>query len=282
MATGVDSGVIKDLKKKALQTRIDVLKMLCEAGSGHTGGSLSVVEILVSLYFFKMKYRSDQPKWPERDRFVLSKGHGAPALYSVLCRAGYFPEDYLNSLRKLGGLLQGHPESRMTPGVEVCTGSLGQGLSQANGIALALKMDGKPSRVYALMGDGELQEGQIWEAAMTSSHYLLDNLCAIVDHNKFQIDGPVEQIMSIYPLRDKWEAFGWYVEDIDGHNFDAIIGALKRAEEEKDRPSLIIANTVKGKGISFIEDQNKYHGVAPDKDELDRALAELQEAKLKL
>lgn len=282
MATQIDSGIIKDLKRRALQTRIDILKMLCQAGSGHTGGSLSAVEVLVALYFYKMRHRSDEPLWPERDRFVLSKGHAAPALYSVLCRAGYFPEEHLNRLRKLDGILQGHPESRTTPGVEVCTGSLGQGLSQANGMAMALKLDGKSSRVYVLMGDGEIQEGQIWEAAMTSSHYMLDNLCAILDHNKLQIDGPVEQVMSIFPVREKWEAFGWHAEEINGHDFEAIIGALGRAEQMKEQPSIIIANTLKGKGVSFMEDRVEYHGVAPTQEELQRALAELQEAKLKL
>jgi len=282
VAAGIESGTIKDLKNKAIQTRIDILKMLNRAGSGHTGGSLSVVEILVTLFYHKMRFRSDDPSWPERDRLVLSKGHGAPALYSVLCRTGFFPEEELCKLRKLGGILQGHPESRSTPGVEVCTGSLGQGLSQANGIALALKLDGSSSRVYAVMGDGEIQEGQIWEAAMTSSHYMLDNLCAFLDHNKLQIDGPVEQIMSIFPVREKWEAFGWYVEEINGHDIEAIIESLERAEQEKNRPTIIIANTIKGRGVSFMEDQLKYHGVAPTDEELELALVELQEAKLNL
>lgn len=279
MGTEIDSGTIEDLKKRALTTRIDILEMLYEAGSGHTGGSLSVVEILVALYFYKMNYRSDDPQWPDRDRLVLSKGHGAPALYSVLCRAGFFPEGELSRLRKLGSILQGHPESRLTPGVEVCTGSLGQGLSQANGMAMALKLDGKSSRVYVVMGDGEIQEGQIWEAAMTSSHYMLDNLCAFLDHNKLQIDGPVEQVMSIFPVREKWEAFGWYVEEVNGHNFEDIIDSMERAEQQKDRPSIIIANTLKGKGVSFMEDRVKYHGVAPTEEELQKALVELQQTK---
>lgn len=282
MGTGLESGTMKELKKRALQTRIDILEMLHKAGSGHPGGSLSEVEILVSLYFYKMRYRSQEPRWPERDRLVLSKGHGAPGLYSVLCRAGFFPVEELYRLRKLGGMLQGHPDSRMTPGVEVCTGSLGQGLSQANGIAMALKLDDKSSRVYVVMGDGEIQEGEIWEAAMTASHYMLDNLCAFLDHNGLQLDGPVERIMSVYPVKEKWEAFGWHAEQIDGHDFEAIIGALDRAEKEKSRPSIIIANTVKGKGVSFMEDKVEYHGVAPTDDELKRALAELQEAKLGL
>ena len=278
MGTEIDSGIIKELRQKAIETRIDILQMLHEASSGHTGGSLSTVEILVALYFHKMRFRSHDVDWPDRDRFVLSKGHAAPALYSVLCRTGFFAENELARLRKMGGILQGHPESRMTPGVEVCTGSLGQGLSQANGIALALKLDKRESRVYVIMGDGETQEGQIWEAAMTASHYMLDNLCAFIDHNKFQIDGPIEQIMSIFPVREKWEAFGWHVEEIDGHDLEAVIGAINRAESVKDQPSLIIAHTVKGKGISFIEDDNKYHGTPPSEDELARALAELQEA----
>ena len=257
--------------------RIDILKMLNRAGSGHTGGSLSAVEILTALYFSRMRYDPKRPRWEDRDRFILSKGHAAPALYATLARAGYFPREELMSLRKLGSRLQGHPDMKTTPGVEVSTGSLGQGLSMANGMALAARLDGKKSRVYVLMGDGEQQEGQIWEAAMTSSHYKIDNLCAFVDRNGLQIDGPTKEIMDIDPLVNKWKAFGWHVSAIDGHSFTDIFSALDEAETVEGVPSIIIASTVKGKGVSIFENKVKYHGVAPTDEELKIALSELGE-----
>ncbi|MBN2373131.1 transketolase [bacterium] len=259
----------------ARDIRRDILRILTKAGSGHTGGSLSIVEILIALYFKKMRHRPDNPDWPDRDRFILSKGHGAPALYSVLARQGYFRLSELDSLRCLCGRLQGHPYCCNTPGVEISTGSLGQGLSVANGIAMAGKLDQRLYRVYALLGDGELQEGQVWEAAMTSAHYRLDNLCALIDYNKLQIDGPVCKIMGIEPVGEKWKAFGWAVRQIDGHSLDEIMDALDWAEREKGRPSMIICNTVKGKGVSFMENKVDYHGVAPTPRELELALAEL-------
>lgn len=259
------------------EVRQDILRALAKAGSGHTGGSLSIVDILVTLYYKKMRHRPKQPDWPDRDRFILSKGHGAPALYTILAKQGYFDPEYLQTLRCVCGKLQGHPYNRSTPGVEISTGSLGQGLSVANGIAIAGKLDKRGYRVYCLLGDGEVQEGQVWEAAMTAAHYKLDNLCAMIDNNRLQIDGPVCKIMSIEPLREKWDAFGWMTQEINGHNFDEILNALNRAESIKGKPSMLICHTVKGKGVSFMEDKVEFHGVAPSTDELKRALCELCE-----
>ncbi len=266
---------ISALNEKARQIRIDVLDMLNRAGSGHTGGSLSAADILTTLYFSKMRHNPADPGWEERDRFVLSKGHGAPVLYAALAQCGYFDREQLKSLRKLGGMLQGHPDMNSTPGVEVSTGSLGQGLSIANGMALGLRLVRKTSRVYVLLGDGEVQEGQIWEAAMTAAHYKLDNLCALLDHNGLQIDGPVKEIMNIEPIADKWRSFGWHVLEADGHSITDLLTALDTAEKIKGKPSIIICATVKGKGVSFFENQLKYHGVSPSDDELERALKEL-------
>ena len=264
-----------DWEKLGREIRGDILRMLTKAGSGHTGGSLSMVEILIALYYGKMRHRPKQPDWPDRDRFILSKGHGAPALYVMLARQGYFDLSELDQLRCLCARLQGHPYNCNTPGVEISTGSLGQGLSVANGIALAGKLDKKPYRVYALLGDGEVQEGQIWEAAMSAAHYRLDNLCALIDFNKLQIDGPVSEIMDVEPLEDKWRAFGWSTCQVNGHDVDEIRDALDKAEGVEDRPSMIICNTIKGKGVSFMENKVGYHGVAPTPEELKLALAEL-------
>ena len=266
---------LRDLQQKARQIRIHILKMLTQAGSGHTGGSLSVVEVITALYFYKMRHKPQEPAWEDRDRFVLSKGHAAPALYAAMAASGYFPEEELPTLRQLGSRLQGHPDMRALPGIDFSTGSLGQGLSVANGMALAARLDGKKVRVYALMGDGEIQEGQIWEAAMAASHYQIDNVCGILDFNKLQIDGSVLEVMSIAPVADKWKSFGWEVMEVDGHDFSQILPALDRCEEIKGRPSLVIAHTTKGKGVSFMENEVKYHGVAPTPEELERALKEL-------
>lgn len=266
---------IAELKEIARGVRIDILNMLNKAGSGHTGGSLSSVEIITTLYFAKLRHDPKRPDWPERDRFIISKGHGVPTLYVLLARRGYFDRSHLDTLRRLGSMLQGHPYCRATPGLEVCSGSLGQGLSQANGVALAGRLDNKDYRVYVLLGDGETQEGLIWEAAMTAAHYKIDNLCAILDNNGLQIDGPVSKVMAIEPVAKKWEAFGWQVQEIDGHNFREIAAALDKAETVKGKPSIIIAHTTKGKGVSFMENKVKYHGVAPTKEELESALQEL-------
>ncbi len=270
--------MIKDtgkLEKIAREVRIDILKMLTKAGSGHTGGSLSAADIAVAIYFSKMRFNPENPQWKERDRFILSKGHAAPLLYAVLARAGYFPENQLCTLREIHSPLQGHPCCENLPGVEISTGSLGQGLSVANGIALGLKLDRIPSRVYCIMGDGEIQEGQVWEAAMTAAHYNLDNLCAVIDNNGLQIDGPVEEVMRVAPVHDKWVAFGWHVIEVDGHNMQEILRALDEAESIKNKPAIIIAHTVKGKGVSFFEGKVEYHGVVPTKEELDKAIEEL-------
>ncbi len=268
---------IAELQKKAVDIRKDILKMLMMAGSGHTGGSLSAVEILVALYYHKLKNDPSNPKWKERDRFLLSKGHACPALYAVLADRGYFPKDLLWTLRKLGSPLQGHPQMGLA-GIEISSGSLGQGLSIADGIALALRMDGISSRVYCLMGDGETNEGQIWEAAMTASHYKLDNVCGIIDCNKLQIDGFCCEVKDPGTYKHKWQDFGWNAVEVNGHDIKDLIEAFDRAERVKDKPTVIIAHTVKGKGVSFVENKAEWHGIAPKKEEYERAIMELDEA----
>ncbi|MFH0809693.1 MAG: transketolase [Pseudomonadota bacterium] len=272
---------ITELAALARQIRKDILIMLNKARSGHTGGSLSATDILVALFFSRLRHKPRNPRWPERDRFVLSKGHAAPAYYAVLAHCGYFPLSQLLTLRQIGSCLQGHPDCMLTPGVECSTGSLGQGVSVAVGMALGLRLDARSSRVYALLGDGETQEGQVWEAVMSAAHYRLDNFCAIVDCNGLQIDGPVRQIMNVEPLGAKFHAFGWHVVEIDGHDMAQIVDALNGAETIKERPTAIIAHTVKGKGVSLFEDKVAYHGVAPTDEELAQALQELDAASLK-
>lgn len=266
---------VKVLKEKARNIRIDILKMLTECGSGHTGGSLSAADIATALYFYKMKHDAKQPKWKDRDNFILSKGHAAPLLYTVLAHAGYFESTELCTLRKLGSRLQGHPDSKYLPGVEISTGSLGQGLSVANGLALAHKLDKAANRVYALLGDGEIQEGQVWEAAMTAAHYKLDNLCAMVDNNGLQIDGPVAKVMGVEPITDKFRAFGWEVLDINGHDMAQITAALDKAETIKGKPTMIVCRTVKGKGSAVFEGKVEFHGATPTKEQCATALDEL-------
>ncbi|MDD5436219.1 MAG: transketolase [Candidatus Omnitrophica bacterium] len=273
----MDKPNILELRKKAVEIRKDILKMLMLAGSGHTGGSLSIVEILVALYCYKMKHDPKNPEWKERDRFLLSKGHACPALYAVLADAGYFPKEKLLSLRKLGSQLQGHPQ-RGLPGVEISSGSLGQGLSIANGIALAARLDNSAVRIYCLMGDGETNEGQVWEAAMTGAHYKLDNICAIIDFNKLQIDGFCCDIKDMGPYVHKWTDFGWNAIEADGHDIGALIAALDKASGTKGKPTVIIAHTIKGKGVSFVENKVEWHGIAPKKEEYERAVKELDEA----
>jgi transketolase len=246
--------------------------MLHRSKSGHTGGSLSVIDLVTVLYYHKMRHRPEDPQWTGRDRLVLSKGHAAPAQYVALADSGYFPKEDLKMLRQLGSHLQGHPDSKGTPGVEVCTGSLGQGLSMANGMALALRLDGSDSRVYAILGDGELQEGQVWEAAMAAAHYRLDNLCIMIDANGLQIDGEVASVMNVEPIADKFRAFGCHVLEIDGHDIAAIVEALAAAEKIKGQPTAIVARTVKGKGVAFFENKAAYHGVTPSDEELPKAL----------
>ncbi len=259
---------IEELKKISVDVRKDILKSICSAGSGHPGGSLSATDIMVSLYFNKMKHDSKKPEDPNRDRFILSKGHAAPALYSCLARSGYFPVKELETLRKLGTRLQGHPERTELPGVEASTGPLGQGLSFANGVALAGKLDKKDYNVYCMLGDGELQEGMIWEAAMSSSQYKLDNLCVIVDHNRLQIDGNVKDVMNVDPVEGKFRSFGFHVVVIDGHDYTQILDALEEADKTKDKPTAIVAMTVKGKGVKIMENQVGWHGKAPKQEQL--------------
>jgi transketolase len=267
---------IQKLKEIAGRMRLDIIEMLHKAGSGHPGGSLSAIDIVTCLYFSKMRHDPKRPDWPERDRFVLSKGHAVPALYAVMAEAGYFSKDQLSTLRQLGSALQGHPVNTAMKGIEGCTGSLGQGLSIAQGLALASKLDGNKFRVYCMLGDGETQEGQIWEAAMSAPKFKLDNLTVILDYNKGQIDGPVPDVMNIEPIADKWRAFNWHVIGIDGHDFGQILKALDEAEKTRGKPTMIIADTVKGKGVSFMEHQISWHGAAPNKEQTDKALAELR------
>lgn len=266
---------VSRLKEIARNTRRLILESLSEAGSGHPGGSLSAVELMVTLYFKVMRHDPKNPKWEDRDRLILSKGHAAPLLYAVLAQAGYFPIDELKTLRKLGSRLQGHPDLRL-PGVEAPSGSEGIGLSLGVGAALAGKLDNRNYRVYVLMGDGEQQEGQIWEAAMAASKYKLDNLTAIIDRNGIQQDGLTEQIMPIEPLASKWRAFNWYVIEVDGYDYLQLLDAFEAASNTKNRPTVIIAHTVKGKGISFMEWSPHYHGVAPPKEKMEDLLSELR------
>ncbi|MEW6425158.1 MAG: transketolase [Bacillota bacterium] len=263
------------LENKAREIRAHIIKMTAAAGSGHPGGSLSAADIVTTLYFHLMRINPQNPSWPDRDRFVLSKGHAAPLLYAVLAERGFFPVAELLTLRKLGSRLQGHPDMKSLPGVEMSTGSLGQGLSAGNGMALAAKLDGRDYRVFVLLGDGEIQEGMVWEAAMAAAHYRLDNVTAFLDHNGLQIDGPVAEVMSPEPVTDKWKAFGWDVQEIDGHDIAQIIKAVEAARQVKGKPQMIIAETCKGKGVSFMENQVDWHGTAPKPEQAEKALTEL-------
>lgn len=268
-------GKYKELEKVANTLRKDIITMLNEAGSGHPGGSLSACEIVTALFFKEMRIDPARPKWEDRDRFILSKGHAAPVLYAALAEKGYFPKDELMKLRKIGAMLQGHPDMKGTPGVDMSTGSLGQGLAAANGMALAGKLDGNDYRVFALLGDGEVQEGMIWEAAMFASHNKLDNLTVFLDHNGLQIDGENKEVMNIEPIDKKWEAFGWHVIKIDGHSFEEIFNGIEESKNTKGKPTIIIANTVKGKGISYMENEAGWHGKTPSDEEAKKALDEL-------
>jgi len=268
--------LIEFLESKARRIRWDIIKMIGLARSGHPGGSLSAADIVATLYFHELRHKAEEPDWPERDRFVLSKGHAAPVLYAALAESGYIDREDLWTLRKIDSHLQGHPDMRKTPGVELSTGSLGMGFSASVGMALGLKIDRKESRVYVLLGDGESQEGIVWEASMFASQHGLDNLVGILDYNNMQIDGLVSEIVDIQPAAAKWTAFGWHVIEIDGHKFDEIMGAFKEARSVKSKPSMIIAKTVKGKGVSFMEGIVDFHGKAPSAEEMEKALAEIE------
>ena len=267
---------IEELTKKAIEIRKGIIEAVYHAQSGHPGGSLSIADILTVLYFHEMKIKPEKPKWEERDRLVLSKGHCSPALYSCLANRGYFPVEDLKTFRKIDSYLQGHPDKNKVPGVDMTTGSLGQGLSAANGMAIAGKMDKKVYRVYCILGDGEIEEGQIWEAAMTSSKYKLDNLCVIVDNNNLQIDGTIEEVMSPYPIDEKFKSFGFEIIKIDGHDIEEIIKAFEVARNIKEKPTCIIAKTIKGKGISYMENQVGWHGKAPNEEQYKEAIKELE------
>lgn len=271
----------KELKEIAKELRVWCLKMITEALSGHPGGSLSLAEIVTTFYFKMLKHDPKNPRWKERDRFVLSKGHGVPAQYAAMAMSGYFPESELMSLRQLGSPLQGHPDRFRLPGIEASTGSLGQGLSMAQGMALALRLDKIDSMVYCVMGDGEVQEGQVWEAALSVPMHKLDHLCAIIDWNKGQIDGQVKDVMNIEPIGEKFKAFGWNVLEIDGHSFPALIDAVEKAKAnakaKTGKPTMIVADTLKGKGVKFMEEgKNAWHGSAPSKEQLEKAITEIR------
>ncbi|MDD2689458.1 MAG: transketolase [Candidatus Omnitrophica bacterium] len=272
----VDNKVkVKELEEKAKQIRRLIIQMLAKAGSGHPGGSLSAADLITALFFSVLRHDPAKPDWPDRDRFHMSKGHCCPLWYAVLAESGYFPKEKLFTLRKLGSILQGHPDRR-TPGVNVASGSLGQGLSVSLGMSLAAKIDKKDYRVYCLMGDGEIQEGNIWEAAMACSHYKRDNICAILDYNGFQIDGKICEIMELEPIVAKWQAFGWHTIEINGHDMGQILDAFSEAGATKLKPTIIIAHTIKGKGVSFMENVVDFHGRAPTKEEAEKALKELE------
>jgi transketolase len=270
---------LQELKQLAVEFRQTVLRMIAKAGSGHPGGSLSMVELLIGLYWHALRHDPKNPAWPDRDLFLLSKGHGCPALYTALALRGYFPKEELMTLRRYPTRLQGHPEKGSPPGVEISSGSLGQGLSMANGIALGDRMDGRRRRIFCLLGDGEIQEGQVWEAAMTARHHKLDTVCAIVDANQLQQNGPVKTIQDIEPLPEKWRAFGWQTTEIDGHDLGQVINAYDDTATVRGKPQAIIARTVKGKGVSFMELATGWHGVAPKPEELEKALQELEAAR---
>ena len=272
----MDQTLKKELSIAACNVRIGAIEGVHCAKSGHPGGSLSAADIIAYLYFKEMNIRPEEPKWEERDRFVLSKGHIAPALYAALANRGYFPVEELKTLRKIGSRLQGHPDMKHIPGVDMSTGSLGQGISAACGMAKAGKLMGKNYRVYAVLGDGEIQEGQVWEAAMFAGHNKLDNLCVVVDNNGLQIDGDVADVCSPYPIDEKFQAFGFHVINFDGHNFDEIEAAFAEAKTIKGKPTAIIAKTVKGKGVSFMENKASWHGTAPNDEQYEIAMNELK------
>jgi len=277
-----DEKIIHALNLTAVKVRKHIIEMLYLAKSGHPGGSLSATDAIVALYGTHMNHNPKKPCDPDRDRFILSKGHAAPALYAVLAECGYFDDKELKKLREINCMLQGHPACLYVPGVEASTGSLGHGLSFANGIALAGKLDKKDYNIYVMLGDGETDEGQVWEAAASASHYKLDNLTAMIDRNFLQIDGRTEDVMRLESVKDRWSAFGWHVIEIDGHNMRQILEALEKADERKHKPSVIILNTVKGKGVSFMENNVDFHGVPPNEMEYHLAMKELTLLEKKL
>ena len=270
------SSSLKDMEAMAKRLRRHIINMVGKAGSGHPGGSLSAVEIVTALYFGVLRYNPDDPCWPDRDRFILSKGHAAPLLYATLAECGYFPKDDLSTLRQMDSCLQGHTDCNLCPGIEMSAGSLGQGLSFSAGVALAGRLNRQKYGIYVLLGDGECDEGQVWEAAMAAAHFKLDNLVAIVDNNGLQIDGWTRDVMNLAPFAEKWRAFGWHVLEANGHNLTQLVDAFNQAKSVKGQPAVIIAHTVKGKGVSFMENNPAFHGKAPTTDEIETALRELE------
>jgi transketolase len=265
-----------ELKEMAKKLRRHIITMTARAGSGHPGGSLSAADIITALYFKILRHNPENPQWSDRDRFILSKGHAAPILYAALAETGYFPVAELSTLRRLDSRLQGHTDRNFTPGVEMSSGSLGMGLSFAIGVALAARLDSKNYRTFVLLSDGECEEGQTWEAALSAAHFKLDNITAIVDYNGIQLSGRIGDIMNLEPFIQKWQAFGWHTIDIDGHDLDKILSACREAEKMKGNPTVIIARTIKGKGVSFMENNGAFHGKAPTLEEAERALKELE------
>ena len=278
----MDKQKIIAFKKQATVIRKHIIDEVFSASSGHPGGSLSCTDILTVLYFHEMKVDTSNPRWPDRDRFVLSKGHCAPALYATLAEKGFFPTEDLNGFRNINSYLQGHPSMKDVPGVDMSTGSLGQGISAAVGMALAGKLDKKEYRVYSILGDGEIEEGQVWEASMAAAHYKLDNLTAFLDHNGLQIDGKITDVMSPESVHEKFKAFGWKVISVNGHDYQQIIEAIDEAKKTKGMPTMIVAETVKGKGVSYMENAAGWHGTAPNKEQRDQAFLELDEILAKL
>jgi transketolase len=267
---------LEEVQEIAKRIRREIVVMIGAAGSGHPGGSLSAVEVVVELFFNRMRIDPHNPSWPDRDRFILSKGHAAPVLYAAMAEAGYTPIDQLNTLRKMGSIYQGHPDVRFIPALDASTGSLGEGLSLGLGMALAARLDGRPYRTYVMLGDGEIQEGQVWEAAMAGAFHKVDNIVAIVDYNGIQLDGFVKDIMDVAPLADKWRAFGWHTIELNGNDAAAVRQAFDEAEATKGKPTCLVSHSIKGKGVSFMENNPKFHGVAPTPDEVQKALQELQ------
>ncbi len=267
---------VEELKQMAATIRCDIIEMICTAGAGHPGGSLSATDIVTALYFRLMRLDPENPRWPDRDRFILSKGHACPVWYAALAERGFFDKSHLGTLRQLGSILQGHPDMNKAPGIDMTAGSLGQGLSVGVGMALAGKLQKKDYHVWVVVGDGESQEGSVWEAAMSAAKWKLDNITAILDRNNLQNDWHVDELMPIEPVADKWKAFGWHVVDIDGHDMDAIVPALEAARDRQGGPTLILARTVKGKGVSYMENVCEWHGKAPCQAEADKALDEIR------
>jgi transketolase len=267
---------VEELKKMAVIIRCDIIDMICTAAAGHPGGSLSAADVVTALYFRVMRIDPKNPDWPDRDRFILSKGHACPVWYAALAERGYFDKSHLKTLRRMGSILQGHPDMRKTPGIDMTAGSLGHGLSAGLGMALSGKLQQKDYHVFVIIGDGESQEGSIWEASMAAPNFKLDNLTAILDYNHLQNDYSVEDIMPIHPAVDKWKAFGWHVIDIDGHDMAQVVQALEEAKAHKGAPTMIVANTIKGKGVSYMENVCEWHGKAPCQEEADQALEELR------